>query len=249
MAESHGIPEGERPGPVHGTPRSRSALVIAIDGPVGAGKSTMARRLASALGCVHIDSGAMYRALGWKAVREGVELTDHARLAKLAATTDVRILPGPAGSRVLVDGEEVTHALRSQEMDQAASLVSTCPAVRERLVALQRSMAEASGVVMDGRDIGTVVFPDADLKFFLDADLIVRAERRRRDLERAGAASDPMAVREEVARRDARDRAREVSPLRPAHDAIRIDSTELSADEVVQRMLAEVTRLLEQDKS
>jgi len=249
MSESDGRLPGGRIGVGRGAPRSRSSLVIAIDGPVGAGKSTMARRLAETLGCVYVDSGAMYRALGWKAVRDGVDLTDHARLAALGAATDIRILPGPAGPRVLVDGNDMTDALRTPEIDQAASLVSTCAAVRERLVALQRSMAARAGVVMDGRDIGTVVFPDADLKFFLDADLSVRAERRRRDLERAGAPTTHAAVQEEVARRDARDRTREASPLSPAADAIRIDSTSLPADEVIQRMLAEVARLLKQDNS
>ncbi len=229
--------------------RSRSSLVIAIDGPVGAGKSTMARRLASALGCLYVDSGAMYRALGWKAVRDGVDLTNHERLRELAASTDIRIISGASGARVLVDGEDVSHAIRTPEIDQAASVVSTCKAVRERLVALQRSMAETTGVVMDGRDIGTVVFPDADLKFFLDADLGVRAERRRMDLERAGSSIDPAAVRDEVARRDARDTARDVSPLRPASDAIRIDTTALNADEVMECLLAEVSKLLAQDKS
>ena len=126
-------------------------FVIAIDGPVGAGKSTVARRLAEALGCVHIDSGAMYRALGWKALHLGVDLGDHQRLARLAAETDVRIVAGGSGSRVLVDGEDVTHALRTPAMDEASSVVSTCPAVRERMVALQRAMARAGGVVMDGR--------------------------------------------------------------------------------------------------
>jgi CMP/dCMP kinase len=244
MSEPDGLRSGGQTGAGRGTPRSSSCLVIAIDGPVGAGKSSMARRLAEALGCVYVDSGAMYRAIGWKAIRDGVDLTDQARLATLAAATDIRILPGPSGPRVLVDGEDRTHALRTPEIDQAASLVSTCMAVRERLVALQRSMAARTGVVMDGRDIGTVVFPDADLKFFLDADLAVRAERRRRDLERAGTPTAHAAVQEEVARRDARDRGREVSPLRPAADAVRIDSTDLSADEVIQRMLAEVARVL-----
>ena len=138
MSEPGGIPTGECCGPARRSPRSRAALVIAIDGPVGAGKSTMARRLAAALGSIHVDSGAMYRAFGWKAVQDGAELTDHARLAELAAATDIRLLPGPAGPRVLVDGQDVTHALRTPEMDQAASLVSTCAVVRERLVALQR---------------------------------------------------------------------------------------------------------------
>jgi cytidylate kinase len=230
-------------------PRIGCGFVIAIDGPVGAGKSTVARRLAERLGCVHIDSGAMYRALGWQAVRLGVDLGDHRRLGELAAVTDVRIATGLSGPRVLVDGEDVTHALRTPTIDEAASVVSTCPAVRTRMVALQRAMAQAGPVVMDGRDIGTVVFPNAQLKFFLDADLGVRADRRLKDLQRAGGVAEVSAIREEVARRDARDRAREVAPLRAAPDAVRIDSTHLDADAVVAVMLREVAKLLEQDKS
>jgi cytidylate kinase len=209
----------------------------------------VARRLAAEIGCLYIDSGAMYRALGWKAVQEGVDLRSHAGLGALAVRTDVRIASTADGPRILVDGTDVTAWLRTPAMDEAASLVSTCPAVRERMVALQRSMASAGGVVMDGRDIGTVVFPDADLKFFLDADLGVRADRRLKDLRRAGAAADPGAVREEVARRDARDSGRDIAPLRPAADAIRIDSTSLDAEGVVRRMLAEVAGVLGRDKS
>ena len=226
-----------------------SGFVIAIDGPVGAGKSTVARRLAEALACVHIDSGAMYRALGWKALRAGVDLGDHERLALLAAATDVRIVTGERGARVLVDGEDVTQALRTPAMDEASSVVSTCPAVRERMVTLQRAMAQAGAVVMDGRDIGTVVFPSAQLKFFLDADLTVRADRRLKDLQRVGATAEPSVIREEVARRDARDRPREVAPLRAAPDAIRIDSTSLDAEAVVGVMLEAVAKVLNQDKS
>lgn len=228
--------------------RGRAQLVVAIDGPVGAGKSTMARRLAEALGCLHIDSGAMYRAMGWKALREGIGLTDHGRLAGLAAETEIQILPAAPQARILVDGLDVTAELRTPPVDEAASLVSTCPAVRERLVALQRSMARARGVVMDGRDIGTVVFPDADLKFFLEADLAVRADRRWRELQAVGAEVDPARVQREVARRDARDSGREVAPLRPAPDAIRIDTSRLGPEGVLAAMLAAVSQRVETEK-
>jgi cytidylate kinase len=221
--------------------------VIAIDGPVGAGKSTAARRLADALGYLYIDSGAMYRAMGWQAVRAGVDLRDHPGLARLAAQTDVRVAAGPSGPRVLVDGEDVTPDLRTPLIDEASSLVSTCSEVRERLVALQRAMAKEGGVVMDGRDIGTVVFPDADLKFYLDADLSVRASRRHGDLRQAGTPAELSTVEAEIARRDARDRGREHSPLRAAPDAVYIDSTALDADAVLGVILAAVRKFAEPD--
>jgi len=224
-------------------------LVIAIDGPVGAGKSTAARRLAEALGYLYIDSGAMYRALGRKAVQAGVDLHDPARLADLAAATDIRVAAGGSGPRVLVDGEDVTDALRTPAMDLASSLVSVVPEVRRRLVTIQRAMAKEGGIVMDGRDIGTVVFPDADVKFYLDADLTVRAARRLEDLRRSGAEVDLQALQAEVARRDERDRQREASPLQAATDAIRIDSTRLAAEEVVACMLSEVRKFLRPDNS
>ncbi len=223
-------------------------LVITIDGPVGAGKTTAARGLAAALDYVHIDSGAMYRAMGWKAIQAGLDLHDHARLAALAKSTDIQLVAGPDGPRVLVDAQDITTALRTPIMDEASSIVSTCPAVRERMVSLQRRMACQGGVVMDGRDIGTVVLPQADLKFYLDADLPVRASRRMEDLSRAGNPADRRVVEADVARRDARDATREISPLRPARDAIRIDSSGLSAEEVLERMLAEVRKLPEPDK-
>jgi cytidylate kinase len=224
-------------------------LVIAIDGPVGAGKSTAARHLAEALGYVYIDSGAMYRAMGWKAIQAGVDLRDRERIAALALGTDIRVVPGATGPRVLVDDRDVTLELRTRAMDEASSVVSTYPEVRRRLVALQRAMAEAGGIVMDGRDIGTVVFPDADLKFYLDAHVSVRAARRLQDLRRSGTDAAFEAVQADVDRRDARDRGRETSPLMVAPDAIRVDSTGLDADEVVCRMLAVVEKFVKQDKS
>jgi cytidylate kinase len=220
----------------------RKRLVIAVDGPVGAGKSTAARRLAESLGYLHIDSGAMYRAMGWKAVQAGVDLRDHGRLAVLAAATEIRVATGPSGPRLLMDGRDVTTSLRTPEMDEASSMVSTCPEVRTRLVALQRAMAKENGVVMDGRDIGTVVFPEADVKFYLEADLSVRATRRFQELQQAGVRADIERVRAEVARRDERDRGREVSPLCAAPDAMRIDTTALGPDEVVRLMSARIQK-------
>ncbi len=224
-------------------------LVIAIDGPVGAGKSTAARRLAEVLGYVYIDSGAMYRAMGWKAVQTGLDLQDRERIAAMARATEIRVVPGAPGPRVLVDDREVSAELRTRKMDEASSLVSMYPEVRRRLVALQRAMAEAGGIVMDGRDIGTVVLPDADLKFYLDAALSVRAARRLQDLRRSGTDANLEAVQADVTRRDARDRGREASPLTVAPDAIRLDSTGLGADEVVRRMLAVVKQFVKPDKS
>lgn len=224
-------------------------MVIAIDGPVGAGKSTAARRVAEVLGYIYIDSGAMYRALGWKAVQADVDLQDPTRLAELAAATDIRVTAGRSGPRVLVDGEDVTDALRTPAMDRASSLVSVVPEVRRRLVAIQRALAKEGGVVMDGRDIGSVVFPGADVKFYLDADPAVRATRRLEDLRRSGVEVTPEVVRTDVARRDERDRQRDASPLRAAADAIRIDSTLLGPEEVVTAMLKEIRRFQRSDKS
>jgi len=224
-------------------------LVIAIDGPVGAGKSTVARRLAQALEYIYIDSGAMYRAMGWKAVQAGVDIRDRHRAVALAATTEIRIVASPSGPRVLVDEQDVTDGLRTPAMDEASSVVSTYPEVRERLVALQREIAKDGGIVMDGRDIGTVVFPHADVKVYLDADLAVRAARRLEDLRKRGTAPAFDVVQADVLRRDARDRGREASPLMVAPDAISIDSTSLTVDEILFQMLAVVGKVLEPDKS
>lgn len=217
-------------------------LIITIDGPVAAGKTTVARLLSERLGYCHIDSGAMYRALAWKATQAGIDLGNPARLLDLLARTIFEFRPGPGGLRVLVDGEDVTDALRLPEIGTAASILSTHPSVREELVRRQRELGAEGGLVMDGRDIGTVVFPHAPVKFFLTASPEERGRRRfqespqeTRDLEETVA---------EVQRRDRRDMERSASPLKPAADAILVDTTFLSAEEVVEEMEGHIQRKL-----
>lgn len=215
-------------------------LIITIDGPVAAGKSTAARLLAQRLGYCHIDSGAMYRALAWKACRAGVDLTDEKALLALLEQTTLALTPSGAGLRVLVDGEDVTERLRSSEIDAASSIASTHPLVRSAMVERQREMGAGGGVVMDGRDIGTVVFPQASVKFYLAATLEERGRRRFHQApEDLGTLE---ATIEEVRTRDHRDMERTVSPLKPAPDAIWIDTTALTPEEVVERMLDAIRR-------
>ena len=222
-------------------------IVVAIDGPGGAGKSTIARRVAEKLGCIYIDTGAMYRAVALWASRLGVDFADGLRLEQLAAAAEIHFEAG--SSRILLNGEDVSEAIRAPRMSQAASRVSAAPGVRRALVAKQRAMGAESSVVMEGRDIGTVVFPDADLKFFLEADLEVRTMRRWQDLQRVGTRLDAGTVRGEIVQRDARDSGREVSPLRPAADALHIDTTGLDPEGVLAVMLAAVARIAEVPKA
>lgn len=217
-------------------------LVIAIDGPSGSGKSTVARRLAERLGYAYIESGAMYRALALLALERGIDLADAATLEKLAATAEIRFEPRDSGNRLLLDGRDVTEAVRSPEVTRASSLVSVHPPVREKMVERQRELGGLGGIVMEGRDIGTRVFPDADLKIFLDASPEARAERRFRDLAGTGLSGEE--VRQEMAERDQRDQQRKASPLVPAEDSIRVDSTHLTAEEAVERILALVRQKL-----
>lgn len=219
-------------------------LIIAIDGPVGSGKTTVARRVADLLGYTYLDSGAMYRALAWKALRDAVPLDSHAQLEALAQSTQIGLASQAGVLRVLVDGEDVTELLRSAEVSQAASRVATVPGVRRPLVAQQRRVGESGGVVMEGRDIGTVVFPDADLKIFLDASVEVRAERRRQEHLAKGERFETAQVLEEVRQRDHRDRERAVAPLVRAQDAVLVDNTAMDAEET-----ARVIALLAQEKS
>jgi len=211
--------------------------VIAIDGPVGAGKSTIARALARRLGFRYVDTGAMYRSVAWAAVQKGVSLSNEAAVAGLARELDIEFVPGPSGQRVLIDGGDATEAIRRPEMSEASSVVSAYPAVREAMVALQRRMGAARDVVMEGRDIGTVVFPDAEVKVYLDASLDERAGRRFRELQGRGETVTYEEVRRALEDRDRRDSTRAHSPLRVAPGAIVVNSTGMAVDEVVDEIV------------
>jgi cytidylate kinase len=209
-------------------------LIIAIDGPVGSGKSTVARRVADMLGYTHLDSGAMYRAVGLKALRGGVPLDSPERLSELAGAARIDLVPQDGKLLVLLDGEDVTDAIRAPEVSRAASVVAVVPGVRHPMVAEQRRAGERGGVVMEGRDIGSVVFPHADLKIFLDASPEVRASRRQRELEEKGESLELEKVLAEVHERDRRDREREMSPLVRAADAVVVDNTAMDAEETAR---------------
>jgi cytidylate kinase len=205
---------------------------VAIDGPTAAGKSTVARVVARRLGFTYVDTGAMYRSVALAALRGNIDLTDGPALERLAASLTMECTLEEDGERVVVDGDDVTTAIRSPEVSTASSLVSALPGVRAALVARQRALAAAGGVVMEGRDIGTVVLPDADVKVFLDASLDARAARRYAELSRMGNDLSLDEVRRAEAERDRRDRERQHSPLRPAPDAVIIDTTERSVGDV-----------------
>ena len=216
------------------TETSPRKLIIAIDGPAGAGKSTIASRLARKLGYVNLESGAMYRALALKAIENDISFDDEAALDALAHNSRIRIEPTLGGNRVLLDGRDVTPRVREEDVSQAASRVSVHPKVRAWMVARQRELGENGGVVMEGRDIGTKVFPNADVKIFLDADPVIREQRRIQQQHARGVSAEAMA--EELRERDRRDRTRANSPLEPAPDATMLDSTALNEDEVLQRV-------------
>lgn len=213
-------------------------LVIAIDGPAGAGKSTVSRRLAEALGYRYIDTGAMYRVIGVLAAERGIDLADSAQLAALCDGTRIEFIEDDGGVRTCADGRDLSAAIRTVAAAQLASKVSAVPVVRERLVAQQRALGAAGAVVMEGRDIGTVVFPEAPVKVFLDASTAERARRRARDLHGEATAADIARMEQEIAERDVRDRTRTHSPLRPAPDAVVVDTTGKSIEEVVASLRA-----------
>ena len=218
----------------------KKGLVIAIDGPSGAGKSTVACLLARRLGYIYIDTGAMYRSIGWKAKREGVEPSDEHGLTDLCKRTEVSIKKDNDDPRFYVDGCDVSDELRTPEMGMMASAVSKSPSVRACLLGLQRELGKNGGVVMDGRDIGTVVFPDADLKFFLDASAEERGRRRYLELREKGLDVDLSGITREIRDRDRQDSGRTLAPLRKADDALLIDSSVLSIEDVLDRMLSEI---------
>jgi cytidylate kinase len=220
-------------------------LIIAIDGPAGAGKSTVARAVAQRLGYLFINTGAMYRAVAWKALHEGVSINDTGAVGRLADESLIELAGGVDSMRVLIDGRDITAEIATPQVGHAASIVSAIPAVRRALVARQQMMGRAGGVVMEGRDIGTQVFPNAEVKIYLDAARGARAQRRYdEDLARGVAVASPEEMREEIERRDHRDKTRADSPLTQVEDAVYIDSSEMTVDEVVERIL-EIARLSE----
>ena len=222
-------------------PQMSSPFVVTIDGPAGAGKSTAARLLAATLGYAFLDSGALYRAVALAARRRGVDWDDGQAVGAVAAAIDLRFVPDASINRVLLDGEDVTQAIRTPEMSDGASRVSAHPPVRAALLELQRRLGAQGQVVAEGRDMGTVVFPEAAAKFFLTASPDERARRRTAELQAAGRPADAAEVLREMIARDQRDSTRAAAPLRKPDDAVEIDSGGLSPVEVVERM-AEVVR-------
>jgi len=226
----------------HSSASASRKLIIAIDGPAGAGKSTIASRLARKLGYVNLESGAMYRALALKAIEKDASFDDEAALVKLAQNLRIQLEPTIGGNRTLLDGRDVSSRIRERDVSEGASRVSVHPKVREWMVAHQREIGTGGGVVMEGRDIGTQVFPNADLKIFLDADPVVREQRRMEQHKIKGEVAANVAA--ELRERDRRDRTRAASPLVAANDAVVINSTALSEDEV----LAQVEALVKQKR-
>jgi cytidylate kinase len=221
-----------------------SHLIIAVDGPAGAGKSTVAARIAERFGLVNLETGAMYRAFALKAIQTDTDFDDPGELAQLAARTSIRLAPARMGNGVFLDGVDVTKRIRETDVTAAASRVSVHPEIRKWMVSMQRQLGASGGIVMEGRDIGTAVFPDANVKIFLDAAAEVRGQRRFQQNGMASAQPEA-SVLAELRERDRRDRTRAQSPLVAAPDAIVIDSTHLSLEEVVARVEAIVEQKLQ----
>ena len=215
-------------------------IVISIDGPGGSGKSTIARRLAQRLSFSFLDSGAIYRAATWYALNQDIPLEFEAELLQALDDFCLRLEESPEGMRVFVNLNEITREIRQRDVSNNIFHLANNEKVRERLVAIQRDYAEGKCIVTEGRDMGTVVFPDADLKFFLIAGLDVRAQRRKLELDEAGETVDLDTLKNEIRKRDERDETRAVAPLRKPDDALVVDSSSLSTDEVLERMIQEI---------
>jgi len=222
----------------------RGGAIIAIDGPTAAGKSTVARCLARKIGARHFSTGMIYRMVAWEALRQGVDIHDGDAVASLSGRLTCDLRPEGDTFEVVWRGRSIVPELYGDDAGHAASVVSEHRAVREAVLALQRSLAARGGIVLDGRDVGTVVFPGADVKFYLTASKMERARRRQRELAEARKEVDLERVREEICGRDRRDSSRAIAPLRKAADAVEIDSTQLSVDEVVGLMCAAIREKL-----
>lgn len=220
----------------------KKRAVIAIDGPAGAGKSSIAKILSRKLGYNYIDTGAMYRAINWKAFREKIDLKATQELIKMVRDTRIELKNRGGMVRVYLDGKYVTNRIRSKRLAEGASILGTIPKVREQLVKIQRRLASSGGIVVEGRDIGTVVFPRADYKFYLDASIKERALRRYKELKAKGEEVELAEVEKAIRSRDRRDRTRGVAPLKIAPDAVVIDSTDMSKKEVVDFILKRIEK-------
>ena len=213
-------------------------FAVAVDGPAGSGKSTVAKEIAKALGILYIDTGAMYRTVGMACLKKGIDPTDEEAVVASLDSLDMKIYPKAGGQRILLDGEDITSRIRTEEIGKSASSVAAYQKVREKLVEIQQGLAKEQSVIMDGRDIGTKVLPDAEVKIYLDASVEERAKRRVGELEAQGKTADLETIREEIAQRDYQDMHRENSPLCRAEDAVNVDTTGLDIPAVTEKLLA-----------
>ena len=213
-------------------------FAVAVDGPAGSGKSTVAKEIAKALGILYIDTGAMYRTVGMACLKKGIDPADEGAVVASLDDLDMKIFPEAGGQRILLDGEDITSRIRTEEIGKAASSVAAYQKVREKLVEIQQGLAKEQSVIMDGRDIGTKVLPDAEVKIYLDASVEERAKRRVGELEAKGKTADLEIIREEIAHRDYQDMHRENSPLCRAEDAVNVDTTGLDIPAVTEKLLA-----------
>lgn len=217
-------------------------FAVAVDGPAGSGKSTVAKEIAKALGILYIDTGAMYRTVGMACLKKGIDPTDEEAVVASLDSLDMKIFPEAGGQRILLDGEDITSRIRTEEIGKAASSVGAYQKVREKLVEIQQGLAKEQSVIMDGRDIGTKVLPDAEVKIYLDASVEERAKRRVGELEAQGKTADLETIREEIAQRDYQDMHRENSPLCRAEDAVNVDTTGLDIPAVTEKLLALIAK-------